>query len=167
MAVWYELVPLQEMHDVVADSNTRLSQAARPWSAVRGNGAALVATAARLHWEIHDATHIKTDTGRVLSLIHDPPIVVLRECYEAVRRWRWKRIEAAFPDLVLHPSLTGYGAAMRSIWRLIANSGPRPPDGAECTGVRSARYLLGDRGLSSDSTERKCRGLRMISANSV
>ena len=40
-----------------------------------------------------------TDEGRVLHLWLDPPVVVQRECMLAVQRWRWRRIEKAFPQL--------------------------------------------------------------------
>ena len=127
------------MHDVVADAMSRLTSAKCPWAVVRGAGAAYVATAARLGWEVYDATEIRTDQGRRLSLIRVPPIVILRECDAAVRRWRWQRIETAFPDLLLNPSLSGLGAAMRPVWRILACKGPLPPDGTERTWVRCVR----------------------------
>ena len=50
---------------------------------------------ARLEWGMKGATTILTDVDRTLGLQTEPPAVVKKEVAEAVRRWRWKRIEAS------------------------------------------------------------------------
>ena len=98
-AVWEQWIPLPALMRLVASSKLRLDRAVRPWSVVRGPAAAVVATATRLGWTVHDARRFTTDTGRELDLAIDPPVVVARECEAAVRRWRWRSVEQDFPSL--------------------------------------------------------------------
>ena len=75
--------------------------------------AALVGTAERLGWKVHDASTLSTDKGRTLSLDDDPPIVLARQANDAVRRWRWKQIAEQ------HPALPSEGANFGPILKLL------------------------------------------------
>ena len=98
-AIWEQWMPLRALERLATSARGRLERAVRPWSVVRGPGAAFVATAMRLGWTVHDARRITTDAGRDLDLAVDPPVVVARECDAAVRRWRWRLVEKAVPSL--------------------------------------------------------------------
>ena len=87
------------------------------WAKVVGPATAFVATCARIGWEIYNATSVCTDVGRQLDLTLDPPAVIERHVREAVVRWRWKKIEAQFPELAINGS--GRGAIMQPIWSLL------------------------------------------------
>ncbi len=91
-AAWCDWASTRAMDASVALAKKRLAKARRPWSAVNGPAAAMVATAARLNWTVVDAVTLISDTGRRLELRRDPPCVVKREVHGAVRRWRWRRI---------------------------------------------------------------------------
>ena len=53
----------------------------------------MVATAARIGWQTVNSTTLITDLGEILDLRLDPPKVVAHQVFEAVKRWRWKRLE--------------------------------------------------------------------------
>ena len=53
-----------------------------------------------------------------LNLKIDPPIVVIRHCKAAVKRWRWQHAEKAIPQLATGG--TGRGVIMEPIWQLLA-----------------------------------------------
>ena len=67
---------------------------------------------------MHDATKLETDERVMVSLVVDPPTVVMRLCDEAVQRWRWRRVEKLFP--VLRCNGSGRVALMELVWRLLA-----------------------------------------------
>ncbi len=75
-AVWEHWLPTRALMRLVASAKRRLDKAARPWSVVRGPGAAFVASASRLGWIAHDARRLTSDTGMELDLAVDPPVVV-------------------------------------------------------------------------------------------
>ena len=58
-----------------------------------------IATCGRILWTIVDGTKLKTDEGIELDLTLDPLAVVIRHVRNAVIRWRWRNIEAKFPEL--------------------------------------------------------------------
>ena len=54
------------------------------WAMVKGPAAAVVATAARIGWQVLNATQILTDVGHMLDLRLDPPKVVDEHVFKAV-----------------------------------------------------------------------------------
>ncbi len=136
-AVWEQWLPTRALMRVVKDAKRRLECAARPWSVVRGPGAAFVASAQRLGWTVHDARHVTTDRGRALDLAIDPPIVVARECEDAVRRWRWRVVEETVPSLASGGA--GFGADFSPVLKLLRPSSESTEWTAEYRGaLRSA-----------------------------
>ena len=77
---------------MVNHAKAKLDEAVNKWAVVRGPAATLVQTCARIGWQVVSATELVTDTGEVLALQLDPPIVVVKKCFEAVQRWRWRRV---------------------------------------------------------------------------
>ena len=63
------------------------------WNRVRGPIAATIATCARIGWTVVNATKLLSHTGRVFDLEVDPPVVVREAANDAVKLWRWQRIE--------------------------------------------------------------------------
>jgi hypothetical protein len=106
-AVWNGWLPIRHLSQIVVDARVRLAKATHPWRVVYGPAAALLCTATRLKWTVHDAVTIVTDEGRTLRLELDPPVVVVRAVHEAVRRWRWRSIEKS------HNSLRSNGLGVR------------------------------------------------------
>ena len=92
-------MPLDDLDRLIKHAVKKLSDARSQWQIVRGPAAATVATAWRLNWTVHNASQITTDEGRLRTLGLDPPVVVKRECVNAVRRWRGRAIFAKFPHL--------------------------------------------------------------------
>ena len=119
-AVWENWLPVSALHRMVFDAKKRLAKARSVWSVCYGPAAAVVATCARLNWNVLDATAIKTDDGKVLHLNLDPPVVVMQEVKKAVRRWRWRSIERTLSDLGANGS--GRGAPMEPIWKLLMSN---------------------------------------------
>ena len=93
MAVWEKWSPVVSMQRVVDDAVERISKATNKRAVCYGLGAALVLICARIEWTITSATHFITDLGDHLDLLLDPPKVVVMQCYAAVQRWRWRRVE--------------------------------------------------------------------------
>ena len=91
--------PLPDLQRSVAAAKAAMAIARCPWSEVNGPAAAAVATAARIDWRFHDATTVITDQGLTLDLLGDPPAVVRKEVFAAVRRWRWRAVAACHPHL--------------------------------------------------------------------
>ncbi len=69
------------------------------WNKVVGPATTVVACINRLGWKVHSARQFKTDSGRILDLAEDPPVVIANEAKLSVRRWRWNRIRNEFPQL--------------------------------------------------------------------
>ena len=63
------------------------------------------------------ATQLITDQGQHLDLQVDPPVIVVRQCFQAVQRWRWRRLERVHPQLAASGS--GRGPFMEPIWSLL------------------------------------------------
>ena len=108
-AVWNSWLPVRQLRQLVANAKEGLAKAAQPWRVVYGPAAAFVCTATRLHWTVNDAMNIVTDEGRILRLDVDPPVVVVREVHEAVRRWRWRAVDSK------HSSLSSAGAGRGAV----------------------------------------------------
>ena len=94
-AVCDNLMPRRRMANSVMAAKRVLTCAKRPWAAVKGPAAAMVASAARLGWTIIDALTTVTDAGEEIVMNRDPPAMVKKKVHEAVRRWRWKGEGAA------------------------------------------------------------------------
>ncbi len=136
-AVWNRWMPIRALQRLVTSAHRRIARASRPWSVVRGPGAAVVATAARLGWTVRDTRCLVMDDGRELQLDVDPPIVVARECEAAVRRWRWRSIEQAVPSL--DSGGAGHGANFGPVRALLRPAPDTPQWTAEFRGaLRSA-----------------------------
>ena len=61
---------------------------------------AVLASARRLKWQCVSATAFKTDVGRTLDLLLDPPVVIANEVKAAVRRLRWLQVGKILPGLI-------------------------------------------------------------------
>ena len=99
-AVWEQWLPRRALLTLAADARKRLVAAAVIWSAVRGPGAAFVATATRLGWVIHDALAATTDIGEMVMLNRDPPRRIRELVIQSVQRWRCRAMEARLPQLL-------------------------------------------------------------------
>lgn len=87
------------MMRLIRSAKHRLAQAKAPWGMARIPAAAVVLTAERLGWVVHDARRFITDAGRPIDLAIDPQIIDARECEAAVERWRWLKIAKDFATL--------------------------------------------------------------------
>ena len=80
------------------------------WNKIIGPATAVVACINRLGWELLSARQLRTDSGTVINLDVDPPVVIANEAKLSVRRWRWNRIRSEFPQLNVKPvELEGIG----------------------------------------------------------
>ncbi len=91
-AAWCRWQRPGSMCAAVHKATAKLARANAVWGQVTGPASAVVATAARIGWQVEGTTFV-TDRGRVLDLLVDPPCVVRREVDEAVQRWRWGRVD--------------------------------------------------------------------------
>ena len=114
LAVWETWLPIPMLNQMMASAIPTLRNAKRVWAMVKGPAAAVVATAARIGWQILNATQIWTDVGHLLDLSLDPPKVIAEHVFKAVERWRWKRIEKKHPYLAANGS--GRGSFMAPSW---------------------------------------------------
>ena len=120
LAMWESWLPQVTMMKMVAAKLPILIRAPRPWSRVYGPAAAFIATCARLKWTVIDAGNVITDTGQALNLLVDPPAEVVRQVAAAVRRWRWRNIERAIPQLELGEH--EQAAVMQPIYELLRST---------------------------------------------
>ena len=123
-AVWNGWLPEGMLARMMERASKTLKHAARPWAKVYGPGAGAWATAARLGWTFADAFRINTDDGKEIDIREDPPKVVVQLCSDAVRRWKWKRIEAEMPHL--RTTVEGSGARFQPIFKLLASNASWP-----------------------------------------
>ena len=119
MAVWETWQPRCTMIRTVAVKLPILLRAPRPWSRVYGPAAAFITTCARLRWTVIDVFNVVTDQGQPLNLTVDPPAEVVRQVAAAVRRWRWRNIEKAIPQLKMGEH--EQAAVMQPIWSLLTS----------------------------------------------
>ena len=117
MAIWEGWYPEKPLQRILDDACQRLDRARNKWAVCYGPGAALVMTCRRIGWTVVTASHLITDTGEHLQLHLDPPCVVVKHCFQAVQRWRWKRIEKVPPQLAANGS--GRGPLMEPAWQLL------------------------------------------------
>ena len=117
LACWEGWTTDGAMDVMIKDAKTRLKGARNQWAKVCGPAAAMIMTCMRIGWEVMTARQLVTHTGEVLNLKMDPPAVVLQRVVEAVKRWRWIRIEKVCPQLAANGS--GRGALMEPEWQLL------------------------------------------------
>ena len=122
-AVWCQWLPRAALRSLATHAGQVVGAAARVWSKVHGPATAAVASARRLGWTVLDEARFRTDLGVVLDLDVDSPAFVVREVGQAVRRWRWRRIEDQHPTLKQGEG--GHGAFFAPVRRLLA-AGDRP-----------------------------------------
>lgn len=114
MAVWNKWMPIEELNHTAWTARDAPAQAAHPWRLVYGPAAATVASCARLDWHVVDGATIKTDVGETMDLTVGPPAAVKRKVHDAVKRWRWERVEATVPKMRIEGAS---GAQMRPVWK--------------------------------------------------
>ena len=116
-AVWRNLLDRGCLQTLVARAKVRICRAKRMWAVVRGPAAAMVATAARLGWEVKNAFQLCDDTGITISLLEDSPAAVRMHVRQAVTRWRMHRIggiTGAKVDAVEGIEVAGLDAVVRT-----------------------------------------------------
>ncbi len=99
LAAWEGWLPRGALLKLAATAKRRLAAARNVWATVHGPAASFVASASRLGWIVHDAFSVTLDNNRSMRFDVDSLAAVAREVANAVRRWRWRRVEAAFPHL--------------------------------------------------------------------
>ena len=108
-------MPTVSLQACIDYAKARLANATSPWSKVTGPAAALICTLDRVGWKVASATKLITETGRVLDLQIDPPVIIGRLMEAAVRKWRWSNVSAT------HPSIGNNGANFDPIYKLLAS----------------------------------------------
>lgn len=91
-AVWHSWLPHNALERMVDEANEQCNRAKSVWSRVKGPIMAMVASAHRLQWKVKSAFELETDSGKLLNLKPDPPIIIKKEVNAAVGRWRWNRV---------------------------------------------------------------------------
>jgi hypothetical protein len=161
-AIWCKWFTCRSLNIAVSRAKLRLAKAARPWAAVHGPAAAVVATAARLGWAFIDATTIRMEDGTILDLRAESPRSVADYVRKAVEKWRWLRLEQRYPHL--DSGGRGLGAEVTPILKMMhcdeAADGWGPPQRAA---LRSAftrgqwpQARLAASGLATDPRCRFC-----------
>ena len=110
-------MPERAMERLAAKAKQRLRKAKNPWARVRGPASAMVASCRRLGWTAISSSELRTDYGETLDLYLDSPAAVKLEVARAVKRWRWRNVEAKMPQLKKGGS--GAGALMEPITKLL------------------------------------------------
>ena len=76
LAVWDKWFPITHMQMTHERARHKLAGVRSSWwASVCGPTTAMLATAKRLSWQCLSATALKTDVGRVLDLLLDPPVL--------------------------------------------------------------------------------------------
>ena len=73
----------------------------------------MVMTCLRIGWVVNSAGHLITHDGETFDRKIDPPAVILLKVADAVRKWRWTKIEKVCPQLAVNGS--GRGALMEPL----------------------------------------------------
>lgn len=146
MAVWEQWLPLRSLLTLVASAKVRLISASRVWAKVYGLAAAMVASCTRINWVVVDGLNLVADKGKPMHLTTDPPDVIREDCLETVRRWRWKNISLAMPQIKM-------GAVMQPTRKLLTSR-----QNGDQWNPRLRGYL---RSVISD---RQCRQVRLQAA---
>ena len=140
-----QVAPAPALQRIVGSKSTTLRAAKSVWQNVRGPGAAMIASAWRLQWEVEAAHLLTTDEGRRLDLRKDPPVLVRQEVCQAVRRWRDRRVFAKYPHL--GPFEASHGLCLQPLWALLKEPVHEQWTGGHKASLRSA--LLTGSGLRS------------------
>ena len=107
-AVWGQWMPSGDLDLLSRGASLIIRNAKRIWASVHGPAAACWASLDRLRWRAFSAYEWVTDRGMEIDLRRDSPAFVQDLVVHAVRRWRWRRIEARHPSLAQGEG--GYGA---------------------------------------------------------
>ena len=67
-AVWEDWLPRRALMALATNAKRKVQGARCIWKVVVGPGSALVATAARLNWDVIDAVSLVTDQGESLTI---------------------------------------------------------------------------------------------------
>ena len=121
LACWENWATEVAMEAIIKVALAMVAKGKNRWATVYGPGAALVMTCIRIEWQVVSARHLVTHEGEMLDLKLDPPAVVLLKVADAVRRWRWKKIENICPQLAVNGS--GRGAVMEPLMAVTGNEG--------------------------------------------
>ena len=105
------------MERLVARAKMKLRKAKNVWAKAKGPAAAMVASCQRLGWTVVSSTELRTDRGETLDRCLDSPAAVKLEVARAVKRWRWRNVEAKLPQL--RKGGSGTGALMEPITKLL------------------------------------------------
>ena len=100
-----------------AKAKQKLKKAKNTWAKVKGPAAAMVASCQRLGWTVISSSELRTDQGDILDFHADSPAAVKLEVIRAVKRWRWRNVEARLPQL--RKGGSGAGALMEPITKLL------------------------------------------------
>ena len=122
-----------------AEAKVKIAGANNVRAACTGPATAMVATLARIGWSIDGAHLVTTDLGTQLNFRLDSPQAVKKEVQEAVRRWRWRRVEKALPQL--SDGGSGRGLGMDGIWKLLKPSHRSPTWSSEHRGALKSPWV--------------------------
>lgn len=125
MDIWNKWIETDTLEMAVEDKNADMIFNGVKWQKVYGLVSATIATCSRIGWTVRIASTLVTDKGRILHLDLDPPIVIWEEVTEALKRWRWRRVEQAFPQLIVGGSQCG--GKVRAVYAAL-KSKRSPPD---------------------------------------
>ena len=99
LAIWENWAPPTLLQANITDAMRRLDRARNMWNVVFGPAAACVATLYRLGWSILSAWEVIADDGENIDMRVQSPEYVKQAVTQSVARWRWRRVEKAFPSL--------------------------------------------------------------------
>ena len=106
-AVWEQWRSSYILGDSFAIAQEKVDNRGATWRSAAGPVMALHLTFKRLQWTAVSHFIVVSDSGRCLDFRLDSPAAVLTEAREAVRRWRWRRIMKAFPQMTpAEPDIT-------------------------------------------------------------
>ena len=97
-AVWCGWLPRSALMSLMRQAKVQGAYC-RAWSRICGPASAVLRTAARLKWVVHDAVSFTTDEGFFVHLERDSPAYIQQLVTEAVIRWRNARIVEQFPSM--------------------------------------------------------------------
>ena len=117
LAIWENWAPPTLLQANITDAMRRLDRARNMWNVVFGPAAACVATLNRLGWSILSAWEVIADDGENIDMRVQSPEYVKQAVTQSVARWRWRRVEKAFPSL--RCAVSGDGPAWRPILKAL------------------------------------------------
>ena len=101
LAWWEQWRPSDELENAFWSARRWLNGGkGSAWSRTIGPAAAMILTSRRIGWEWSDARTVKDDEGRILDMLLDPPVAVIRAVKASVRRWRFANIASSICGLV-------------------------------------------------------------------